>query len=149
MARISDSFYTSNHPAPGRVRYTDRPADPVISCKDQQGQYSLGLPQPKASGNSDRTAVASRCRHSGVTKIEKTIFRMAAPSNSVVKPDNVTGTPGILLFIHDGVWMRRRISRSPTSAPRPCSGLQANRRVRQVHPARARDSYPAGRVLQP
>ncbi|MET4023794.1 alpha/beta hydrolase [Bradyrhizobium sp. S3.2.12] len=43
---------------------------------------------------------------SGVTKIEKTIFQDGRTVKLyIMKPENVTGTPGILLFIHGGVWI--------------------------------------------
>ena len=99
---------TSNHCHPRRRgRYADRPTDPVISCEDQQGQYSLWeLPQPKPQEILTGLQSQATVDMSGVTKIEKTIFQDGRTVKLyIMKPENVTGTPGILLFIHGGVWI--------------------------------------------
>ncbi|HEY0315582.1 MAG TPA: alpha/beta hydrolase [Sphingomonas sp.] len=64
------------------------------------------LPQPKPqeiiTGLQDQTAVDM----SGVTTTEKTITQDGRQVKLyIMKPDHVVGKPGVLLFIHGGVWI--------------------------------------------
>ena len=64
------------------------------------------LPQPKPQEILTGLQSQATVDMSGVTKIEKTIFQDGRTVKLyIMKPENVTGTPGILLFIHGGVWI--------------------------------------------
>ena len=64
------------------------------------------LPQPKPqeilSGLQNQTPVDM----SGVTTVEKTITQDGRQVKLyIMKPEHMTGKPGVLLFIHGGVWI--------------------------------------------
>ena len=64
------------------------------------------LPQPKPQEILTGLQLQATVDMSGVTKIEKTIFQDGRTVKLyIMKPENVTGTPGVLLFIHGGVWI--------------------------------------------
>jgi acetyl esterase len=64
------------------------------------------LPQPKPQEILTGLQSQATVDMSGVTKMEKTIFQDDRTVKLyIMKPENVTGTPGVLLFIHGGVWI--------------------------------------------
>ena len=64
------------------------------------------LPQPKPQETLSALQNMTPVDMSGVTTVEKTItVNGRAVKLYVMTPDHITGTPGILLFIHGGVWI--------------------------------------------
>jgi acetyl esterase/lipase len=89
---------------------TDPRIDPTIRAflaelnKDSSPFWELPQPQPQEilTGLQSKTPVDM----SGVTTIEKTITEGERTVKLyIMKPQHVTGTPGVLLFIHGGVWI--------------------------------------------
>ncbi|HVJ42595.1 MAG TPA: alpha/beta hydrolase [Dongiaceae bacterium] len=72
--------------------------------KDPSPFWQLPQPQPQdiLTGLQNQTQVDM----SGVTTIEKTITQDGRQVKLfIMKPDHATGQPGVLLFIHGGVWI--------------------------------------------
>jgi len=64
------------------------------------------LPQPKPQEILTALQSQSPVEMSGVTTTEKTITEAGRTVKLfIMKPERVTGTPGVLLFIHGGVWI--------------------------------------------
>ena len=64
------------------------------------------LPQPKPQEVLTGLQNQTRVDMSGVTTVEKTITQDELTVKLyIMKPQNLSGTPGILLFIHGGVWI--------------------------------------------
>jgi len=64
------------------------------------------LPQPKPQEILTGLQSQASVDMSGVTKIEKTIIQDGRTVKLyIMKPENVTARPGVLLFIHGGVWI--------------------------------------------
>jgi acetyl esterase/lipase len=104
------------------------------------------LPQPKPQEILTGLQSQATVDISGVTKIEKTIFQDGRTVKLyIMKPENVTGTPGILLFIHGGVGLSA-ISRTTTLRDL-CRGLRQIGVFVEYTPLPAADSLPNGRVL--
>jgi acetyl esterase len=72
--------------------------------KDSSPFWELAQPQPQdiLTGLQNKTPVDM----SGVTTVEKTITQDGKSVKIyIMTPDNVTGKPGVLFFIHGGVWI--------------------------------------------
>ena len=89
---------------------TDTRIDPQIRSflaklnKDSSPFWELPQPKPQQilTGLQDQTAVDM----SGVTVSERTIIQDGRTVKLyVMKPEHVSGNPGVLLFIHGGVWI--------------------------------------------
>jgi acetyl esterase/lipase len=89
---------------------TDPRIDPQIRSflaeinKDSSPFWELPQPKPQEilTGLQSQTAVDM----SGVTTTEKTIAENGRTVKlHIMKPEHVTGKPGVLLFIHGGVWI--------------------------------------------
>jgi acetyl esterase/lipase len=89
---------------------TDPRIDPKVRVflaelnKDSSPFWELPQPKPQdiLTGLQNKTAVDM----SGVTIVEKTITEdQRSVKLYVMKPQNATGKPGVLLFIHGGVWI--------------------------------------------
>jgi len=89
---------------------TDPRIDPKVRTflaelnKDSSPFWELPQPKPQdiLTGIQNKTPVDM----SGVTIVEKTIVEdQRSVKLYVMKPTNVTGRPGVLLFIHGGVWI--------------------------------------------
>jgi len=64
------------------------------------------LPQPKPQEILTELQNKTRVDMSGVTTVEKTITQDGRSLKLyIMKPQNVKGTPGVLLFVHGGVWI--------------------------------------------
>ncbi len=99
-----------NQSATAKAVATDPYLDPQVQSllvelnKDPSPFWELPQPRPQQilTGLQDKTPVDI----SGVTTIEKTITEDGRTVKLyIVKPERVAGTPGILLFIHGGVWI--------------------------------------------
>jgi acetyl esterase/lipase len=89
---------------------TDTRIDPTVRSfltelnKDPSPFWELPQPRPQEilTGLQNRTAVDL----SGVTTTEQTITQDGRRVKIyIMKPDDMTGRPGVLLFIHGGVWI--------------------------------------------
>jgi len=89
---------------------TDSRIDPQVRSfladlnKDSSPFWELPQPKPQEilTGLQNKTPVDM----SGVTTIERTITQDGrAVKLYIMKPQNMQGTPGVLLFIHGGVWI--------------------------------------------
>jgi len=89
---------------------TDTRIDPQVRSfladlnKDSSPFWELPQPKPQEilTGLQNKTPVDM----SGVTTIERTITQDGrAVKLYIMKPHNMQGTPGVLLFIHGGVWI--------------------------------------------
>jgi len=89
---------------------TDPRIDPQIRSflaeinKDSSPFWELSQPKPQEilTGLQSRTAVDM----SGVTTTEQTVSQDGRSVKLyIVRPEHVSGTPGVLLFIHGGVWI--------------------------------------------
>ncbi len=59
-----------------------------------------------------------------MTTVEKTISQDGQTVKLyIMTPEHVTGKPGVLLFIHGGVWIVGNFPESSTAAARPCCRL--------------------------
>ena len=84
--------------------------------KDSSPFWELPQPRPQETltGLQNQTPVDM----SGVTIVERTITQdQRTVKLYVMTPQNVTGTPGVLLFIHGGVWIAGNF-RPPAAAAR-------------------------------
>ncbi|HEY0107805.1 MAG TPA: alpha/beta hydrolase [Rhizomicrobium sp.] len=89
---------------------TDPRIDPAIRSfltvlnKDSSPFWELPQPKPQdiLTGLQNQTPVDM----SGVTTTEQTITQGGQPLKLyIMKPEHVSGTPGVILFIHGGVWI--------------------------------------------
>jgi len=89
---------------------TDSRIDPQVRSflgdlnKDSSPFWELPQPKPQEilTGLQNKTPVDL----SGVTTVEKTISQDGRSVKLyIMKPEQTTGTPGVLLFIHGGVWI--------------------------------------------
>src|SRR5271167_4217514 len=89
---------------------TDPRIDPQVRAflveinKDSSPFWELPQPKPQdiVTGLQGKTPVDM----SGVTITEKTITDDGRSVKLyIMKPDHVTGTPGVVMFIHGGVWL--------------------------------------------
>jgi hypothetical protein len=93
------------------------------------------LPQPKPQENVTGLQNKTPVDMSGVTTVEKTITQDGRSVKLyVMKPAHVTGKPGVLLFIHGGVWIvgnfenHKRLLRDLVAADLPPELLVAPKR---------------------
>ena len=87
---------------------TDPRIDPAVRSflavlnKDRSPFWELPQPQDILTGLQNQTPVDM----SGVVTTEETITQDSRPLKLyIMKPEHVTGTPGVILFIHGGVWI--------------------------------------------
>jgi acetyl esterase len=93
-------------PAVANDPHLDRQVRSFLVQIDKDPSPFWELPQPKPqeilTGLQNQTPVDI----SGVTTVEKTVTQNGRQVKLyIMKPDHVMGTPGVLLFIHGGVWI--------------------------------------------
>jgi acetyl esterase len=79
---------------------------PFLAELDKDPSPFWELPQPKPQDILTALQNKTPVDMSGVTTVEKTITQDGKTVKIyIMKPDHVTGTPGVLFFIHGGVWI--------------------------------------------
>jgi acetyl esterase/lipase len=79
---------------------------PFLSALNKDPSPFWELPQPKPQEIVSALQAKTPVDMSGVTTTEKTIVQDGISVKLyIMKPAHVTGTPGVLLFIHGGVWI--------------------------------------------
>ena len=89
---------------------TDPAIDPQIRAFlvkiDKDPSPFWQLPQPKPQDVLTGLQNMTQVDMSGVTTVEKTITEQGKKLKLyIMAPEHITGTPGVLLFIHGGVWI--------------------------------------------
>jgi acetyl esterase len=109
-AVIAGTTFMTQVAAAASPAATDTRIDPQIRSflakinKDARPFWELPQPKPQdiLSGLQSQTAVDM----TGVTRTERTITQDGRTVKLyVMKPEHTSGTPGVLLFIHGGVWI--------------------------------------------
>jgi acetyl esterase len=104
IALMTQPTYASSNPS------TDPHIDPQVRAfltelnKDSSPFWELPQPKPQEilTGLQNKTPVDM----SGVTTVEKTITQDGRTVKLyIMKPERITGKPGVLFFVHGGVWI--------------------------------------------
>ena len=134
---------------------TDARIDPQVRAflaeinKDSSPFWEL--PQPKPQEILTGLQIKTPVDMSGVTTTEQTITQDGRTVKLyIMKPEHVSGKPGVLLFIHGGVWIvgnfqnHQRLLRDSLSAPARSACSSNIPRCRQAKfPTQLEESYAA------
>ena len=90
-----------------RHRPADRSPGPRLPAQDQQGSEPvLGAAPAEAAAHPDGSPEQDASRHVRRDTTEQTISQDGhSVKLYIMKPEQVSGKPGVLLFIHGGVWI--------------------------------------------
>ena len=107
------------------------------------------LPQPKPQEILTALQSQTDVDMSGVTTSERTIDQDGRKVKLyVMKPEQMSSNPGVLLFIHGGVWLVGNFAEPSAPAARSRRRLRTGRCVRRIHAAAAGEiPDPAGGML--
>ena len=133
---------------------TDPRIDPQVRSflaelnKDSSPFWELPQPKPQEilTGLQNKTPVDM----SGVTTVEKTITQDGRSVKLyIMTPQQTAAKPGVLLFIHGGVWIVGNFQNHQRLLRDLVVGSGQSRRLRRIHPApRGEVSHAVGRELR-
>jgi acetyl esterase/lipase len=108
MSLATQGAAAASHGTPDAA--TDPRIDPAVrkflAVLNKDSSPFWELPQPKPQDILTALQKQTPVDMSGVTTTEQTITEDGRPVKLyIMKPEHVSGTPGVLLFIHGGVWI--------------------------------------------